>query len=54
MIVIRELFYFMFALFLLIVMMCLFVGGGWVLNTLCKELLDVDLIALIKMGKEKK
>lgn len=54
MIVIREMIYFMFALFLLVVLMCLIIWSGWLMNTLCKELLDVDLIALMKMRKGKK
>lgn len=54
MIVIRELVYFMFALFLLVVLMCLVIWSGWLMNTLCKELLDIDLIALMKTRKGKK
>ena len=54
MIVIKEMLYFMFALFLLTVLLCLLIGSGWVLNTLCKELLDVDVLTLLRMGKEKK
>lgn len=54
MIVIREMIYFMFALFLLVVLMCLIIWSGWLMNTLCKELLDIDLISLMKMRKGKK
>ena len=55
MIVIKELIYFMFALFLLIVLMCLLIWSGWLLNTLCKELLDMDVITILKTRtKEKK
>lgn len=54
MIVIREMVYFMFALFLLVVLMCLLIWSGWLMNTLCKELLDIDLIALLKTRKGKK
>ena len=48
MIVIKELIYFMFALILLCVLLCLLIWCGWLLNTLCKELLDIDLISLLK------
>lgn len=48
MIVIKELIYFMFALFLLIVLMCLLIWSGWLLNTLCKELLDMDVITILR------
>ena len=51
MIVIRELIYFMFALFLLCVLLCLLIWTGWLLNTLCKELLGFDLIYLIRFRK---
>lgn len=55
MIVIKELIYFMFALFLLIVLMCLLIWSGWLLNTLCKELLDMDIVEILKTRtKEKK
>lgn len=48
MVVVKELIYFMFALFLLCILMCLLIGSGWLMNTLCKELLDIDLIALMR------
>ena len=54
MIVIRELIYFMFALFLLVVLMCLVIWCGWLLNTLCKELLDVDVISIMRMRRNEK
>lgn len=54
MLVIKEMLYFMFALILLCVLMCLLIWCGWLMNTLCKELLDVDVVALLKMSKEKK
>ena len=54
MIVIREMVYFMFALFLLTVLLCLLIGSGWVLNSLCKELLDVNVIELLKLGRKEK
>ena len=53
-IVIKELIYFMFALFLLMVLMCLVILCGWLLNTLCTELLDIDVIALMRLRKGKK
>ena len=53
MLVIREMLYFMFALFLLCVLMCLVIFSGWLLNTLCTELLDIDVISLMKLGKKK-
>lgn len=55
MLIVKELIYFMFALFLLIVLMCLLIWSGWLLNTLCKELLDVDVITILRTrSKEKK
>lgn len=54
MLVVKELFYFMMALFLLLVLMCLLIWSGWLLNTLCKELLDIDVISLLRMRKGKK
>ena len=55
MVVLKELIYFMFALFLLLVLMCLLMWSGWLLNTLCKELLDMDVITILKTRtKEKK
>lgn len=53
MLVIREMLYFMFAQFLMVVILCLIIGSGWVLNTLCKELLDMDIVSIIKMGRKK-
>jgi len=54
MVVIRELVYFMMAMFLLVVLMCLLIWCGWLLNTLCKELLDVDVISIMRMRRGKK
>lgn len=54
MIVIKELIYFMFALFLLMVLMCLLILCGWLLNTLCTELLDIDVISLMKLRSTRK
>ena len=54
MLVIKELIYFMFALFLLMVLMCLFVLCGWVLNNLCIELLDIDIVSLMKLSRKGK
>lgn len=54
MLVVKELIYFMFALFLLVVLMCLLIWSGWLLNTLCKELLDIDVISLMRLRKGKK
>lgn len=55
MVVLKELIYFMFALFLLVVLMCLLIWSGWLLNTLCKELLDMDIVEILKTRtKEKK
>ena len=54
MIVIKELIYFMFALFLLMVLMCLVILCGWLLNTLCTELLDIDVISLMKLKSARK
>jgi len=45
----------MFALFLLCTLMCLLIWSGWLLNTLCKELLDVDVLEILRTRtKEKK
>ena len=54
MIVIREMVYFMFTLILLCVLMCLLIWCGWLMNTLCKELLDIDVIAILRTMKGKK
>ena len=55
MIVFRELIYFMFTLFLVSVLMCLQVLSGWLLNTLFKEWLDIDIVEILKTRtKEKK
>lgn len=54
MLVVKELIYFMFALFLLIVLMCLLIWSGWLLNTLCKELLDVDVISIVRTRRNQK
>lgn len=54
MLVIKELIYFMFALFLLMVLMCLVILCGWLLNTLCTELLDIDVISLMKLRSMRK
>ena len=54
MIVIKELIYFMFALILLCVLLCLLIWCGWLLNTLCKELLDVDAISLMRARRNEK
>lgn len=55
MLVVKEMLYFMFALILLCVLMCLLIWCGWLMNTLCKELLDVDVIAILRtMSKERK
>ena len=48
MLIVKELIYFMFALFLLCVLFCLLIWSGWLMNTLCKELLDIDVISVIK------
>lgn len=48
MVVMRELIYFMFTLFLVVVLMCLQILSGWLLNTLFKELLDIDVITILK------
>ena len=54
MLVIKELVYFMFALFLLMVLMCLVILCGWLLNTLCTELLDIDVISLMRLRSTRK
>ncbi|MBQ2658616.1 MAG: hypothetical protein IJF87_08625 [Erysipelotrichaceae bacterium] len=55
MIVMKELIYFMFTLFLVVVLMCLQILSGWLLNTLFKELLDIDVITILRTrSKEKK
>ena len=54
MIVMRELIYFMFTLFLVVVLMCLQILSGWLLNTLCKELLDIDVISILRLRSRKK
>ena len=55
MLIIKELIYFMFTLFLLCVLICLIIWCGWVINNLCIELLDMDIIAITKtIVKEKK
>lgn len=54
MIVMRELIYFMFTLFLLVVLMCLQICSGWLLNTLCKELLDVDVLEILRTRTKEK
>lgn len=55
MIVMRELIYFMFTLFLVSVLMCLQILSGWLLNTLFKEWLDIDIVETLKTrAKEKK
>ena len=48
MLVIKEMLYFIFAIILLTTLFCVLIGGGWVLNTLCKELLDMDVISIIR------
>ena len=54
MLIVKEMLYFIFALFLLTVLLCLLIGSGWVLNTLCKELLDMDIVSIMKTMKGKK
>lgn len=54
MIVIKELLYFMFAIFLLVALLCLIIWSGWLLNTLCAELLDVDIISLMRARRNEK
>lgn len=54
MLVVKEMLYFMFALILLCTLMCLLIWCGWLMNTLCKELLDMDVIAALRtMSREK-
>lgn len=53
MIVVKEMLFFMFAQFLMVVALCLIIGGAWILNLLCKELLDIDVISLMKLGRKK-
>lgn len=50
MLVVSEMIYFIAALFLLIILLCLIIGGGWILNLLCKELLEVDVLWILKKG----
>lgn len=55
MLVVKEMLYFMFALILLCTLMCLLIWCGWLMNTLCKELLDMDVIAALRtMSKDRK
>lgn len=44
----------MFAMFLLVVLMCLVIWSGWLLNTLCKELLDIDVISIMRARRNEK
>jgi len=53
MIVVKEMLYFMFALILICTLFCVLIGCGWVLNTLCKELLDMDVVSLLRLGRKK-
>ena len=54
MLIIKEMLYFIFTLILLITLLCILIGGGWVLNTLCKELLDMDVVSIMKtIGRKK-
>ncbi|MBQ2658087.1 MAG: hypothetical protein IJF87_05910 [Erysipelotrichaceae bacterium] len=54
MIVIKELIYFIYTLFLLTVLLCLQILSGWLLNTLFKELLDIDVVSIMKLHARKK
>ena len=48
MLVLKELIYFISALFLLEILMCLLMIGGDVMNELHKRLFGVDVIAMIR------
>ena len=55
MVVFKELIYWMFTFFLVSVLMCLQICSGWLLNTLIKEWLDIDIVETLKTrAKEKK
>ncbi len=54
MIVLRELIYFIGALFLLEVLMCLLMVGGDCLNEMHKHLYGVDIIALLKAKRQRR